>query len=246
MCQIGEEIIYESIPPRTSIAAEEQNIRLCEDGAVSDHWAIRCATPTCYMFLLCSRFQWLPLRVVFRSINRLRLFFGPRSFPPLLIWQLTNIHRHQRKGKPFRTTCYSKALFGGYHCLVVILRFFAPLRFSLTVIVVAVIVLHLLPLSPLNTAYSFIKEKAPNPTGIWLDVTASRRECPSHGLPIIRPSRVICDLFPVLKMTESSCQDSDGQSTWLTSMFSRKPSPITLTRRQRPFTPSAHASSPSC
>ena len=141
--------------------------------------------------------------------------------------------------------CYSKTLFGGYKCLLVSLRFRAPLRFRFTVIVVVIIILYLFPLPPLHTAWPLIKEKPSYDMGVRLDVPASRCERPSHCISVIRPSCVVCKLLPVLQTKQSSCQDWGCRSTLLTSMLSRKPSPITLTRRQRPFTPSAHASSPS-
>lgn len=179
-------------------------------------------------------------------ITRLRviILLAPRTFViyPLLNWQSTYMQLH------IRTMCYSKTLFGGYQCLVVFIRFRAPpsLRFRFTVIVVVVIILYLLPLPLLHTTLPLIKEKPSDNTGVRLDVSASRCKCPSHCISVIRPSCVVCQLLPVLPTKVLSFQESDCRSTLLTSMLSRKPSPITLTRRQRPFIPSAHASSPSC
>jgi hypothetical protein len=135
-----------------------------------------------------------------------------------------------------------------YRCAEVTCHLPTALGFHFTVIVVVIIVLYLLPFSSLYTAWAFIKEKPPDDTSVWLNVTTSRRKRPSHCFPIIRPSCVVCKLRPVLRITQSDdCQETRAIETHLlTSMFSRKPSPITLTRRQRPLTPSAHASSPSC
>jgi hypothetical protein len=159
------------------------------------------------------------------------------------LWEVLNCQSTNIRQLHIRITCYSKTLFGD-RCLVVSLAFSAILRFGFTVIVVVVIILYLLPVPALYALWPLIKEKPPDDTGVRFDVPASRCECPSHCFPVIRPSCVVCKLLPVLQTKQSSCQDPDCRSTLLTSMLSRKPSPITLTRRQRPFTPSAHASSP--
>ena len=215
--------------------------------------------------LLCSPSQWLPCTRTPRPDYAIRpcpmspslvndpstvdepayvfILLAPRTsvIYPLLSWRSTNIRQLH-----IRTKYYSKILFGGYQCLVVSLGFRALLRFRFTAIVVVVINLYLLPLPPLYTVWPLIKEKPSDDAGVRLDVPTSRRECPSHCFSVIQPSCVVCKLLPVLQKKQSSCQEPDCRSTSLTSMLSRKPSPITLTRRQRPFAPSAHASSPSC
>lgn len=75
------------------------------------------------------------------------------------------------------------------------------LGFHFTVVIV--VVLHILPVSRLYTAWPFIKEKPPDCAGVWLDVTTSRRERPSECFAVINPSCVVCRLLSVLRMTES-------------------------------------------
>ncbi len=101
-----------------------------------------------------------------------------------------------------------------YGCVEVTCHLPTALGFHLTVIVVVIIVLYLLPFSSLYMAWAFIKEKPPDDTSVRLDVTTSRRKRPSHCFPIVRPSCVVCKLLPVLRITQSDCQDSDCRNTF--------------------------------
>ena len=127
--------------------------------------------------------------------------------PSTRLRELFNFH--------IQNTCYSKDLFGGYQCLVVSLGFLAPLRFFFTAIVIVVIILYFLPLPRFYTMWSLIKEKPSDDTGVWLDVPASRCECPSHRFSVIQPSCVVCNLLPVLRAKQLSFQDPDCRSARL-------------------------------
>lgn len=126
-----------------------------------------------------------------------------------------SVNKYTSTSNPNYCTYYNKTLFGGYQCLVTIsLRFRAPLRFLFTVIAVVVITLDLLPLPALHMAWPLITEKPPDDTGVRLDVSASRCECPSHCFSVIRPRCVVCKLRPVLQTKQLSCQDADCRSTF--------------------------------
>ena len=99
--------------------------------------------------------------------------------------------------------------------MVVSLGFLAPLRFFFTAIVIVVIILYFLPLPRFYTMWSLIKEKPSDDTGVWLDVPASRCECPSHRFSVIQPSCVVCNLLPVLRAKQLSFQDPHCRSARL-------------------------------
>jgi hypothetical protein len=106
-----------------------------------------------------------------------------------------------------------------------------------------IVIQHLLPVSSLYTSCTFVKKESSDRKRIWLDIATPWREYSSHCHSTTSPCRVIRDLLPILSMREF---DNILIVMLLpTSISSMKLSPTTVTRRQRPFPPRAHAISPS-